>query len=92
MTLLLDLKKCTSSFWLFYSLQNLTLFSNQTIYSSLQESVTLGKVVMEENEELKCKLARQHDLKRDLDLKLVNLERENMNLENQARNFENKVP
>ncbi|XP_053398172.1 inositol 1,4,5-triphosphate receptor associated 2-like [Mercenaria mercenaria] len=57
---------------------------------SLQDLVDLRQSVMDENEELKTKLLSTQELKRDLDTKVVNLERENVNLESQVRNYESK--
>jgi hypothetical protein len=46
---------------------------------------------LDENEQLKSKLLSTQELKRDLDTKVLTLERENVNLESQVRNYESKV-
>lgn len=60
-------------------------------FDSLQDLLELRQSVMDENEELKAKLFSTQELKRDLDTKVVSLERENVNLQSQVKNYESKV-
>ena len=51
----------------------------------------MGQMVMEENEVLKTKLDELQEIKKDLDIKVNSLVKENVLLDKQAWTFENKV-
>ena len=51
----------------------------------------MGQMVMEENEILKSKLDKLKETRRELDVKVNSLEKENATLDLKAWNFENKV-
>ncbi|KAL4233552.1 hypothetical protein ACF0H5_008232 [Mactra antiquata] len=57
---------------------------------SLQDLANLTQSVMEENEELKKKLLTSEKLNKDLDGRIINLERERIDTEKQLRDIENK--